>query len=467
VIAQIRRSTELGLIVLAALITGGAYALAALGRTSTLPADLLPFLGIVLGLLVVAHLGTRLFAPGADGTLLPLAALLNGLGYVMIARVDTGLAGLQATWTFVGVGAYVATLFVIRRVPDLARYKWTFAIAGIVLLILPSLPGIGFGAADGARLWVNIGPINFQPGEFAKIALALFFAAYLTERRELLATGTWKVGPLHLPEPRHLGPLFVAWIASLFVMVGQKDMGSSLLFFALFVVLLWVATERLSWLLIGAGLFALGAFAAWRALPTVHDRVAIWLNPWAQRNGKGFQLVESVFALAWGKVTGSGLGLGDPTRIPAVKNDFIFAAFGEELGLLGGTAIIVAYLLMVGSGLRIAVQAERTFEKLLATGLTTILGLQAFVIIGGVTRVVPLTGVTLPFVSYGGSSLLANYVLLALLMRIADSSAQFSGDVPRRLSWRQRRAIRRARKAEKQGRPADVTAPIPLPGVAS
>jgi cell division protein FtsW (lipid II flippase) len=460
VIAQLRRSTELGLIVLAALITGGAYALASLGRTSTLPADLLPFLAVILGLLVAAHLGTRAFARGADGTLLPLAALLNGLGYVMIARVDTRLAGLQATWTFVGVGAYIATLFLVRRVPDLARYKWTFALVGLGLLLLPSLPGLGFGAPDGARLWVNLGPVNFQPGEFAKIALALFFAAYLTEHRELLATGTWTVGPLHLPEPRHLAPLLVAWIASLLVMVSQKDLGSSLLFFALFVVLLWVATERLSWLLIGTGLFGIGAFAAWSVLPTVHDRVAIWLDPWSQRDSNGFQVVQSVFALAWGKVTGSGLGLGDPTRIPAVKNDFIFAAFGEELGLLGGTAIIVAYLLMVGSGLRIAIQAERTFEKLLATGLTTIIGVQAFVIIGGVTRVVPLTGVTLPFVSYGGSSLLANYILLALLMRIADSSAQFSGDIPRRLTWRQRRAERRARRA-------DATAPIAVTGATS
>ncbi len=450
-IAQIRRSTELGLIVLAAIITAGAYALAALGRTSTLPANLVPFLLIILGLLVVAHLATRTFARGADGTLLPLAALLNGLGYVMIARVDTDLAGLQATWTFVAITAYVATLFVVRRVPDLARYKWTFALIGIVLLMLPFVPGLGFSAPDGARLWVSIGPINFQPGEFAKIALALFFAAYLTERRELLASGTWSVGPFHLPEPRHLGPLFIAWAASLVVMIGQKDLGSSLLFFALFVVLLWVATERLSWLAMGAVLFAAGSFAAWTLLANVQDRVDIWLNPWTQRDTKGFQLVQSTFALAWGKLTGTGLGLGDPSRIPEVKNDFIFAAFAEELGLLGGTALIVAYLLMVGSGLRIAIQAERTFEKLLATGLTTILAVQAFVIIGGVTRVVPLTGVTLPFVSYGGSSLLANYILLALLMRIADSSAQFSGDIPRRLTWRQRRAERRAGKLEAAG----------------
>ena len=287
VISQVRRSTELGLIILAAIITAGAYVLAALGRTSTLPANLVPFLVVILGLLLVAHLATRRFAPGADGTLLPLAALLNGLGYVFIARVDTDLAGLQATWTLVAIGAYVATLFVVRRVPDLARYKWTFALIGIVLLLLPFVPGVGFAAPDGARLWVSVGPINFQPGEFAKLALALFFAAYLTERRELLAAGTWKVGPFHLPEPRHLGPLFIAWGASLVVLIGQKDLGSSLLFFALFVVLLWVATERVSWLAIGAVLFAAGSFVAWNVIANVQDRVDVWLDPWqtARRQG--------------------------------------------------------------------------------------------------------------------------------------------------------------------------------------
>jgi peptidoglycan glycosyltransferase len=234
-------------------------------------------------------------------------------------------------------------------------------------------------------------------------------------------------------------------MASLVVLIGQKDLGSALLFFTLFVVMLWIATERASYLAIGAVLFAGGAYAAWRLEATVRTRVSIWLDPWSDSLGKGFQLVQAAFAFAWGGVTGTGLALGDPTRIPEVKNDFIFAAIGEELGLLGTTAVIISYLLMIGAGLRIANRAERPFEKLLAAGLTTIIGVQAFVIIAGVTRVLPLTGVTLPFVSYGGSSLLANYILLAILMRISDTTAQRLGELPpRKLSRRERRLAERS-----------------------
>jgi cell division protein FtsW (lipid II flippase) len=445
VIAAVRRSTELGLVLIAGLITVGAYALVALGRTATLPANIVPFLAVILALLLAAHLATRWLAAGADAVLLPIAALLNGIGYVFIARINTDLAGLQATWTCLGVGAYVLTLLLVRRVSDLARYKWTFAFAGLALLMLPFGPGIG-KIINGSRIWVAIGPVNFQPGEFAKIFLALFFAAYLVEKRELLAMATWRVGPLWLPEPRHLGPVVVAWALAMVVLVGQKDLGSSLLFFTLFVVMVWVATERASYLVIGAVLFATGAVISWTRLAHVQDRVSIWLDPWADSLGKGYQIVQAVFAFAWGGATGTGLGLGDPSRIPEVKNDFIFAAIGEELGLLGTTAILVAYLLMIGAGLRIAARADRPFEKLLAAGLTTIIGVQAFVIIGGVTRVLPLTGVTLPFVSYGGSSLLANYMLLALLMRISDTNAQRFGEVPpKALS---RRKLRKARKAD-------------------
>jgi peptidoglycan glycosyltransferase len=279
---------------------------------------------------------------------------------------------------------------------------------------------------------VKIGPINFQPGEFAKIALAIFFAAYFVERRELLTVGTWKVGPFHLPEARHLAPVVAAWLVSLVVMVGERDLGSSLLFFALFVVLLWVVTGRASYLVICAVLFAAGSVGAYHQFAHVHERVAIWTNPWADPAHTGYQIIQGTYALAAGGTTGTGLGLGDPTRIPAVHNDFIFAAIGEELGLVGTTAILVSFLLLIGAGLRIATRAERPFEKALAAGLTTIVGVQAFVIIGGVIRVVPLTGVTLPFVSYGGSSLLANYVLIAILLRISDTSAQRLGEVPPR-----------------------------------
>ena len=427
-IARARRSTELGLVLLAALITGGAYTLAALGRTSTLPANIGPFLAVVLLLLVSAHVATRFLARGADGVLLPLAVLLNGIGYVFIARLDEHLAGLQATWTLVGVVAYVVTLLVLRRVSDLSRFKWTFALIGIGLLLLPFVPHVG-RLVNGSRIWIRVGPMSFQPGEVAKIVLALFFAGYLVERRELLAMATWRIGPLWLPEPRHLAPVAVAWLFSLAIMIGQKDLGSSLLFFTLFVVMVWIATERASYLAIGGVLFAGGAYLTWSLFAHVQVRVQNWLDPWKDPSGKGYQTIRGLFALAGGGITGTGLGRGDPTRIPEAKNDFIFAAIGEELGLIGTTAIVIAFLLIVGAGLRIAVRAERPFEKLLAAGLTSIVGVQAFIIIGGVTRLVPLTGVTLPFVSYGGSSLVANYVLLAILMRISDTTAQRLGEV--------------------------------------
>ncbi|MEM7284878.1 MAG: FtsW/RodA/SpoVE family cell cycle protein, partial [Actinomycetota bacterium] len=277
----------------------------------------------------------------------------------------------------------------------------------------------------GARIWVSIGAINFQPGEFAKIAFAIFFAAYLVDKREVLALSSVRVAGMAIPEARHLGPILVAWSASLLVMVFEKDLGSSLLFFALFVVLLWVATERPSYLVMSLGMFAVGSAISYNRFGHVRQRVEVWLDPFDDPFGDGFQVTQSAFALADGGVTGTGLGTGSPNteNIPAVETDFIFAIIGEELGLLGTTAILISFMLMIGSGLRIAITAARPFEKLLATGLTTLLGFQAFIIITGVIRVLPLTGVTLPFVSYGGSSLLANWVLLALLLRISDDSA--------------------------------------------
>ncbi len=432
--ASLRRNTELGLILLGMLITAGAYVLAGLGRTTTLPADIGPFLIIVLGLLVVAHVATRRLAPGADGIILPLAALLNGIGYVFIARLDEArtdpqnLAALQATWTAVGVSAYVGTLVFVRRARDLQRYRYTFMLAGLVLLLLPLVPGIGF-EINGARIWAAFGPVNFQPGEFAKIILAIFFASYLVERRELLGMATFPRFRPFLPDPKHLGPVLLAWGVSLVVMTAEKDLGSSLLFFALFMLMIWVATERVGYLAFGSALFAVGAYFAWSRFTHVQDRISFWLDPWQDYDGKGFQTINSWFALAWGGITGTGLGLGSPDRIPVAETDFIFAAIGEELGLLGSAAVIFAFVLMVGCGLRIAVRAEAPFEKLLATGLTVLLGVQSFIIMAGVTRLLPLTGVTLPFVSYGGSSLVANFVLLALLVRVSDDTARRNEEV--------------------------------------
>jgi peptidoglycan glycosyltransferase len=448
-IAARRRSTEFRLVLMAGVITAGAYTLASLGQNSVIPPRILPFLAALLMVLMSAHIGVRWLAHGSDSTLLPVATLLNGIGYVMIARLSERLAGLQTTWTFVGVAAFIGVLFVVQRVNDLARYKWTFFFFGAGLLLLPMVPGLGF-SSGGARIWVSIGPINFQPGEFAKIALALFIAGYLADNRELIAAGTWKVGRFYLPEPRHLLPLLAAWGFSVVVMVGQKDLGSSLLFFTLFIVMVWVATEKTSFLVIGLGLFATGATAAYFMFDHVQTRVAIWLDPWSRYEGKGYQIAQAMYALGSGGVGGTGLGLGDPTRIPEAKNDFIFAAIGEELGLFGSTAILIAFLLMIGAGLRTAMRTTRPFEKLLAVGLTTILGMQAFIIIGGVIRVVPLTGITLPFVSYGGSSLVANYVLLALLIRVSDSSARRLGEIPDTATFGERFATRLAQRRIKR-----------------
>ena len=447
-IATARRNSELGLVVMAAIITGSAYALAALGKNSKLPARIIPFLVALLLLLLSAHIATRALARGADGTLLPLAVLLNGIGYVIIARLSDRLAGLQTTWTLIAIIAFVLTLMIVQRPSDLARYKWTFLFIGAGLLILPLVPGIGT-SVGGARIWVSIGPINFQPGEFAKIALALFFAGYLADNREIIASSNHRIGPLHIPEMRFFLPIAVAWGFAVAVMVAEKDLGSALLFFTLFTVMMWVATERAIYMILGLTLFGVAAYVAWRLFAVVQIRVSIWIDPWSQYKGKGYQIVQAMFAFSNGGTGGTGLGLGSPTKIPAARTDYIFAAIGEEMGLVGATAVLIAFLLLIGAGLRVAMRAERSVEKLLATGLTTIIGMQAFIIIGGVLRVVPLTGITLPFVSYGGSSLLANWVLLALLIRLSDTQARRSGEVPDQLSFGERFEARRLRRRER------------------
>lgn len=424
-----RRRAELGLVLLAGVITSAAYVLASLGKNASIPARIVPFLAFVVGLLVIAHVAVRAMARGADPLILPMAAFLHGIGYVMIARLSTHLAGLQATWSLIGVGAFVATLLVVDRVGDLRRWKYTCLALGIALLVMPMVPGLGF-TSGGAHIWVSIGPINFQPGEFAKILLAIFFAAYLDERRKLVVESTSGTSLGSALTLRDLMPILAAWGVSVIVMVGEKDLGSSLLFFTLFVVLLWLATEKTGYLVIGLGLFAAGAVAAYNMFGHVRTRVTIWLDPWPLYTTKGYQPIQALFSMANGGITGTGLGLGSPQAVPAAHNDFIFAAIAEELGLVGATAVLAAFVLLVGAGMRTALRTNRDFEKLLAAGLTTILGVQAFIIIGGVVRVVPLTGVTLPFMSYGGSSLVANYVLLALLVRISDSTARSLYEVP-------------------------------------
>jgi cell division protein FtsW (lipid II flippase) len=427
---QGRRTTELGLLVLGTMFVVGAYLLASVPEDSDIPTAVGPFLGIIVGLPLLAHVAVRRLAPQADGMLLPLASLLNGLGYVFIVRLDEakaepdGLAGLQSVWMILGVAAFVATLVVVPDARRLERYRYTAGFVGLALLLLPLAPVIG-RTINGSRIWVSLGPINFQPGEFAKLALAVFFAGYLWEKRELLAINR-PFGPIALPDPKHLGPVLIAWGVALVVMISQRDLGTSLLFFTLFLVLIWVATERVSYLAVGVLLFFAGGFLAFNAFSHVQERFDTWIDPWGK--DKGFQVVQAAFAFADGGIGGTGLNLGVPLNIPVVESDMIFAAIGEELGLLGAAAVLIGFLLMIGAGLRVAQQTDDGFERLLATGLSTLLGFQAFIIMAGVTRLLPLTGVTLPFISYGGSSLLANWVLLALLLRISSEATQRDAD---------------------------------------
>jgi len=413
------RRTESALLAMVAMVVLVAYTLAGLGTASTdsepPAAYLVPFLVGMLALGLLGHLAVRRFAAHADPLLLPMALLLNGIGYVMIARLGGDvagggdLAGLQSTWTAVGMAGFVAVLVALPRIRVLFEYRYLIGLGGLVLLVLPLAPVIG-REFHGARIWVSLGPVNFQPGEFAKLALAAFFAAYLADTHALLRARL---------ELRDLVSIGAVWMASLGIMVLQRDLGSSLLFFALFLVVVWVASGRAALLWLGAGMFAGGAVLSWRLFGHVRQRVDIWLDPWADPAGDGYQITESAFAFAEGGLTGTGLGRGEPARIPLVESDFIFAAIGEELGLAGSTAVIMAFAVLVGAGLRIALRARRPFEKLFATGLSTVLGVQAFVIMAGVLRVAPLTGITLPFVSYGGSSLVANYALVALLIRMS------------------------------------------------
>ncbi len=405
-----------------ALITVAAYVLAVLGTTAHIPNGLGPFLGIVLGLSLVPHLANRWLAPNASPLLLPIVAFLNGLGYVVITRLDPHEAKLQAGWTAVGVFAYAATLLVVRRSRDLERYRYLVAFASIGLLFLPLMPHFGVDIG-GARLWVKLGPFTFQPVEIGKIGICIFFASYLAEKRELLSRPTTRVGNFLMIDPRPLAPLLLTWGISIVIMTAERDVGFSLLVFCVFLFMLWTATGRVSYLFIGGLLFVAATFVGAHLFSQVNERIAVWIDPWKYSATTGYQLVQAQYAFGSGGLAGTGLGLGHPDVIPVVTSDFIFAAIGEEMGLLGTTIILMAFLALIGTGLRIARAARSDFAKLVAAGLTITIGLQTFFILAGVIRVLPLTGMALPFVAYGGSSLLANYVLIALLVRISDEGS--------------------------------------------
>jgi cell division protein FtsW (lipid II flippase) len=415
-----RARNGFGLLILAVAGSLVAYALQGLGLHGEVPRNL----AVYSVLFAAASLGgwfvIRYTARSADPALYPVAVLLGGLGLAMLYRLmdergRVDIARDQAVWLLIGLACFALTLVIVRDIRQLDAYTYTIGLAGIVLLLLPIVPGIGY-SINGARLWVNLGFLQFQPAEFGRVLIVIFLASYLSQRRELLAAG---VGRFGLPRVKDLGPLLLAWGTSLAVLLLERDVGASLLLFGVFVVMMWVATGRSSYLLLGIVLFAIGAYIGWLALPHIQERVVIWfhaLDP-ENVNGIGYQLAQGWFAFASGGMVGTGLGLGSPTFIPYVGSDFILAAFGEELGMLGVAAILLLYLVLIGRGLRIGLERQDTFGKLLAVGLTTVIGLQVFTIAAGVLRLIPLTGVPLPLVSYGGTSRVATFVILALLVR--------------------------------------------------
>ena len=413
-----RRRTELGLLIFAAVITVALYVIAALGTKGKIPPHLGPILAVILVMSLLGHLANRWLAPNANAVLLPLAALLNGIGYVVIVRWTPAAAKEQATWTAVGLVFYVVTLLLIRHSRDMDRYRYLLLFLAVALLLAPLVPHLG-RPATGTHLWVKLGPISGEPVEVAKLLLVVFFASYFAEKKELLSIPTARIGNRLVLDPRPLVPILLFWGFVMGVIALEDDVGFAALIFTMFVVLLWITTGRWAYLVFAVALFAIGAYAAAHLLPQVQSRVALWLH--APPNT---QLGYGYFALAHGGVGGSGLGTdkfaGD---IYAITSDMVFVAIGDELGLIGAAAVVVAFVLLVGAGLRIAQAARSDFSRLTAVGLTTILGFQAFFIMAGVLRILPFTGITLPFIAYGGSSLVGNYILIALLMRISDEGA--------------------------------------------
>lgn len=393
-----------------------------------------------LAVCLATHIFLRIRLPNADPYLFPLVATLTAFGLVMIYRIDETLARDQANWFVLGLVLFALTITFLRDYEVLERYRYTIAIAGLLLLLAPRLPGIG-QQVNGAYLGVKIGPIAFQPAEFTKIAIVIFLASYLREHREVLIVGARRVLGVTLPPLKHFGPMLVVWGASMFMLVFIRDLGSSLMFFAAFLALLYVATGRFSFVVIGMAMFLLGAWFFASTVPHVHDRIEIWLHPYNDPQGTGYQILNSIFAQADGGLFGKGFGQAliivpgtDDALLPAAQTDTIYSLIVNEVGLFGACGVILVYLLIAARGFKIALLANDGFSKLLATGLTAVFAIQAFVIVGGVTRVIPLTGVTLPFISYGGSSIVANFVLLALLLLISDRARREAAEPAGRMA---------------------------------
>jgi len=426
------RNLEATLIIFAMIVTSAALALVDLGATGKLNP---PIIGLSLGLgaiVLAMHVAQRFVARDADPLILPIVTLLNGLGIAMIYRLDlsAGLTGWQANatrqmvWTAIAIVVAIVVIIIVRNHRVLQRYRYVWMLIGVGLLMLPLVPFIGT-TINGARLWVNLGFVTFQPGEIGKIALALFFAGYLVTARDSLSVVGTRMFGVTWPRIKDLGPIFVVWVIAMLVLIFQRDLGTSLLYFGLFLVLMYVATGRAIWFVVGGGLFGTGALVASQFLTYVQGRFAAWLDSFNQANydavGGSYQLVQGLFGFASGGIVGTGLGAGHPGIVPLAESDYIMASLGEELGLIGIFAILTLFMLFVARGIRIGVNGSDDFGRLLAVGLTFVIALQVFIVVGGVTRVIPVTGLTTPFLAAGGSSLVANWIIVALLLRLSDT----------------------------------------------
>jgi cell division protein FtsW (lipid II flippase) len=437
-----RRRTELLMLAFAVAVVLFAYANVGFGLNGKLPAGLAEYGLAFAAIMLVAHFAVRKLAPWADPLLLPLAALLNGLGIVMIYRlqesgrngnpgtqittISTSTTAAQVMYSALGVAAFVAVLFFIREVRVLQRYTYTLGAIGLILLAIPAVLPDRFSEipGTGAKIQIAIGGFTIQPEQFAELALAVFFAGYLVAKRDVLALAGRRFLGIDLPRARDLGPIVLVWAVSLLLLVFESDIGTSAVFMGLFVAMLYIATSRTSWLLLGFVMFVVGAFAAAKLFAHVGERFNVWLHPFAGSNpsGNAYQTLQGLYGMASGGLLGKGLGGGQPYITPLVQSDFVISAFGEELGLAGLMAILLIYGLLVQRGLRAAMSVKDPFSKLLAGGLSFMLALQVFVIVGGVTRLIPLTGITTPFLSQGGSSLVASWILIAVLARISDTA---------------------------------------------
>ncbi len=445
-VAKFRRNAELGLLVLAMVLVAAYGATVEANVLDTVTGDFWVPTAALSVVFLGLHLVIRFLAPYADPALLPAVALLNGIGVGFLRRLDlarakpeeradlaifAGTGGRQLAWTLAAVILAALLLVLLRDHRSISRYAYTLGLAGIVLVMLPAVLPRRFSEINGAKLWIKIGGFSIQPGEFAKLALLVFFAYYLVRKREVLSLASRRFLGIDFPRGRDLGPVVVVWLISVLVLVFEKDLGTSLLYFGMFVVTLYIATERVSWLIIGLVLFFGGAFLAYflggaigGPFANFYLRANIWLDPFGDPYNDGWQLVQGLLGLGTGGLFGAGPGGGQPLEVPEVHNDFIFAGIGEEIGLFGLTALLVIYLLIVERGLRAGLAVRDSFGKLLAGGLAFTLALQVFVIVGGISKLIPLTGQTTPFLSAGGSSLMANWLLVAMLLRISDAAGR-------------------------------------------